>query len=202
MGTYGLKPAFQRALQPMVGWLARRAVPADVVTLLGVGFACLGGVGFALSSRDVAWLALVPVAAALRTAANAIDGQLARSTATVRPMGEVFNEVGDRVGDIAVLAPMVLVPGVPPGPVMAGLVASLLSSYIGLASAAAGGARVYVGIMAKPDRMLVIGVGAGLAAVVGPGPLVVAVWLVVVGALITSAQRWMWIRRRLEGADA
>lgn len=198
MAIYRLKPAFRRALAPIGRLLVRAGVPADAVTVAGALFAGLGGLGVWMGRYGDPWLLLVPAGALLRTAANALDGWIAQETGTGRPLGEVLNETADRVADVAMVLPIALVPGIP-GPLVAGaLSAMLVVSFLGVAIKAAGGPRVYTGVMGKPDRMAVLGVAAIAGMVAEPAvAFTVGLWVVLGGALITLGQRAVVARREL-----
>ena len=198
MAIYALKPAFRKVLTPVGRSLAGAGVSADAVTVAGVAFAFLGGLGIWLGRRGEAWLLLLPLGAFLRTAANALDGWIAQETGTSRPVGEVLNETADRVGDVAIFMPVGFIPGVPPLLLAGALSTMLVTSFLGIAVKAAGGPRVYTGIMGKPDRMLVIGI-AGIAGVFLDPQMVftTALWIVLVGAVITLLQRAVIARREL-----
>ncbi|MCH7584037.1 MAG: CDP-alcohol phosphatidyltransferase family protein [Acidobacteria bacterium] len=199
MGIYSLKPAFRRALSPLARLMIRAGVSADAITASGLVFAALAGLGVWLGREAGGWILLVPVGAFLRTAANALDGMVATTTGTARPLGDVFNEVADRVGDVAVLLPFALVADVNDVLVAGTIAATLVTSYLGMAVKAAGGPRVYTGIMAKPDRMFVVGV----AAIVGfvfddPGAaFTAALWIILSGVGITFLLRVAEAKRRL-----
>lgn len=198
MAVYALKPAFRKALSPIGRGLVRSGVSADAVTLAGVVFAILGGTGIWMGRDGELWLLLVPVAAFLRTAANAIDGWIAQETGTGRPAGEVLNETADRVADVAMFLPVAVVDGVPAILVAGTLSAMLVTSYLGIAVKAAGGRRVYSGVMGKPDRMVVLGAAAVAAIFLEPGSVfTVALWLVLVGCVATLMQRALIARREL-----
>lgn len=198
MAIYALKPAFRRALSPLGQGLIRAGISADAVTMSGVVFALLGGLGIWLGRTGNLWLLLLPVGAFLRTASNALDGWIAEETRTSRPVGEVLNETGDRIGDVAIFLPVAFIDGIPDLLVMGVLCTILVVSFLGIAVKAAGGPRVYAGVMGKPDRMLVMG-AAGIAGVfVDPtNVFTFALWLVLAGALITLVQRAVIARREL-----
>ena len=199
MGIYSLKPAFRRALSPLARLMIRAGVSADAITASGLVFAALAGLGVWLGREAGGWILLVPVGAFLRTAANALDGMVAATTGTARPLGDVFNEVADRVGDVAVLLPFVLVADVNDVLVAGTIAATLVTSYLGLAVKAAGGPRVYTGIMAKPDRMFVVGVAAIAGFVLDdPGAaLTAALWIILSVIGITFLLRVAEAKRRL-----
>lgn len=202
MAIYALKPAFRKALAPIGRRLVGAGVSADAVTVAGVIFAALGGLGVWIGRHGSSWLLLVPAGALLRTAANALDGWIAEETKTGRPLGEVLNETADRVADVAMVLPIALVPEVPGLLVAAALAAMLVVSFLGVVIKAAGGPRVYQGVMGKPDRMFVLGIAAIAGLVTEPRVAFTwALWVVLIGAVITLVQRAVIARREL-GRDA
>jgi CDP-diacylglycerol--glycerol-3-phosphate 3-phosphatidyltransferase len=191
MGIYSIKPAFRKLLKPVEQLMVHRGISADALTITGLAFAGVAGFGLWAGRAGNGWLLLVPLGAFLRMAANALDGMVATSTGTARPAGEVLNEVTDRIGDVAVFLPLTLVPGVSDALVAASLSAMLVASYVGIAIKAAGGPRVYSGIMGKPDRMFVVG-AAALIAVPMDDPGTVFDWalaIILAGAVVTILMR-------------
>jgi CDP-diacylglycerol--glycerol-3-phosphate 3-phosphatidyltransferase len=198
MAIYSFKPAFRKALAPFERALVRVGVSADAITVAGIFFAGLAGLGVWLGRSGTLWLLLVPVGCFLRTAANALDGMVAVSTGTTRPLGEVLNETADRIGDVACFLPVALVPGVDDLLVAGSLAAMLVTSFLGVSIKAAGGPRVYTGVMGKPDRMLVLGAAAVIALFLDSGvAFTVALWIVMIGSLVTILQRSAVGRREL-----
>jgi CDP-diacylglycerol--glycerol-3-phosphate 3-phosphatidyltransferase len=176
----------------------RAGVKADTVTIAGLAFACLAGLGVWLGRNGSPWLLLVPASALLRTAANALDGMITATTNTSRPLGEVLNETADRAGDVAAFLPIAFVPEVNDLLVAGTLAAMLISSFLGVVVKAAGGPRLYSGIMGKPDRMLVLGVSALIANFLDPGRVfMTTLWIVLIGSIVTIAQRAIMARREL-----
>jgi CDP-diacylglycerol---glycerol-3-phosphate 3-phosphatidyltransferase len=161
-GIYLLKPAFQRSLGGIERWLIAQRVHPDWLT--GLALALSIGGGFCLYlAPDRPWLlALVPVVAILRTALNALDGLVARSTGLARPWGEVFNELSDRFADVAIFGGLALASTANLLLGASAIVAMLLSSYLAILSKAAGGRRQYMGPMGKADRMVLLIVGTPL----------------------------------------
>lgn len=198
MGVYALKPAFRRALSPIGRALVSTGVSPDTITIAGLIFASISVLGIWLGRAGGAWLLLVPAGALLRTVANALDGWVAQQTGSSRPRGEVLNETADRLGDAAVFLPLLLVPGVPDELLAITVAAMLVTSYLGVAVKAAGGARVYAGVMGKPDRMLVAGLAGVIAMFRDPGEIfTIALWVVLVGCTVTFIQRALLARRQL-----
>jgi phosphatidylglycerophosphate synthase len=143
----------------------------------------------------------VPVLAAARLVLNVLDGMVARAAPRPpRPIGEVWNELGDRAADIVFLAGLAAVPAVGPTLAFAAIVAALLASHAGLASRAAGGRRLYGGLMSKPGRMITLAVAAPLAFLFADEtPLVAGAIVIAAGSLLTFLQRVLTAVRELAG---
>ncbi len=186
-GLYRVKPAAQRMVRPLVDASLVHGVSADALTLGAVPLAALGGLCLALSDSLPVLLLAVPFLAATRLILNLIDGQVARETGTTHPVGELLNELGDRVSDLLFIGGLAFVAAVGPTLALAAVVAALLSSYAGVAAKAAGVPRQYGGIMSKPGRMIALSVAAPLAFLAADSwPLTAAAWVILVGALINA----------------
>ena len=190
MGIYGVKPRFQRALGGIEGWLIERRVHPDHLTLAALVLSGLGGAALCGSHWAPWLLLLVPIVAMVRTALNALDGMVAKSTGLARPWGEVLNETCDRVADVALFAGAAFAPGSAAGLGAAVLVAMLLSSYVGTVTRAAGGRRLYSGVMGKADRMIWLSLAAAAAFALPAAPvLTYLLILVLAGLIVTFGQR-------------
>ncbi|HZR99078.1 MAG TPA: CDP-alcohol phosphatidyltransferase family protein [Chloroflexota bacterium] len=190
MGVYAIKPVFQRSLGGAEAWLVARRAHPDMLTAAAVALAVVGGALLWAGAWAPALLLLVPLLALGRTVLNALDGLVARRTGRARPWGEVLNEMGDRLADVALLGGLALAPTTDGRLGAAALVAVLLSSYLGVLSKAAGGPRQYGGVMGKADRMLYLALAALVAGLAGrPEWLNVYLAVVLGGALVTCAQR-------------
>ena len=168
MGIYAIKPRFQKALQPIARWCVTHEITPTQLNLIGVMFAVgMAGIWWlALRWQLVLWA--IPVLAFLRTAANALDGMVARETdAPYQAWGEVLNETLDRLSDIVIIGALVSVAPVRAWWLWMPLAALLLASYMGIIGKAAGGSRQYKGIMGKADRMVLVSIVAGLIAITG-----------------------------------
>ena len=197
MDLYRSKSAIVRGLEPLVDRLARAGVSPDAVTLAAVPVGILAGGCLLLSPTVPALLLAVPLLAILRLVLNLLDGALARQTGRTHPRGELYNEVGDRVADIAFLAPVAFLPGANQAVVLLGVVGAVLASFAGLAPRAAGGARIYRGILSKPGRMALLSVFAVAALVAGPAAWGLFGPLLLVGTILTAVERMVVGIRRL-----
>jgi CDP-diacylglycerol---glycerol-3-phosphate 3-phosphatidyltransferase len=197
MNWYRSKRTIVAGLDGLVGRLAAAGVSPDAVTLAAVPVAMVGGLALLASPAMPPVLLLVPVAAGLRLVLNLVDGALARSTGRSHPRGELYNEVGDRLADIALLAPVAFLPGAQREAVLLGVTAAVLASYVGVTSKAAGAERLYAGILSKPGRMVLLALFSVAALVLGPvawgpfGPLLLA------GTALTVVERLAAAIRRL-----
>ncbi|HVF12525.1 MAG TPA: CDP-alcohol phosphatidyltransferase family protein [Actinomycetota bacterium] len=202
MGIYAIKPAFQRSLIGTRDRLVNAGVSADALTLLALLLSIAGGVCLAISDRARWTLLIVPLLAMGRITLNALDGMVAVAASTASPFGEVKNEVADRLSDIAWFTGLSF--AIEPILGMTALVVVLLNSYIGTVSKAAGGPRLYDGIMGKADRMGLLSIAAPLefGRVLGLNHLSIFAASVIGMGLVTSVQRLVAARRHLVNKDA
>ncbi len=197
MDLYRSKNAIAHALDPVVGRLQRRGVSPDAVTLAAIPVGLLAGALLLLSPAAPVLLLGVPLLAALRLVLNLLDGALARRTGLMHPRGELYNELGDRLADVAFLAPVAFLPGADRTTVLLGVAGALFASFAGVVPRAAGGERIYRGVLSKPGRMVLLAVFAVAAFVVGPeawgpfGPILLA------GTILTAVERIIVGIRRL-----
>ncbi|MFF1731035.1 CDP-alcohol phosphatidyltransferase family protein [Streptomyces sp. NPDC058247] len=193
-GLYALKPWYADRLSGLRRALAARQVSPDTLTAAGVG--CAAGAAAALAWLP-APLAALPVAVLLaaRLAFANLDGALARDTGRTTRRGALLNELGDRTGDLLVIAGFL--PLAPLWLVAAAAFASTLPSWISLAGAAAGAPRRNGGPVGKTERCLL----AVVAAASGWAVPVLAV--VAAGSAVTAVLRAVWVWRVLgrPGAD-
>lgn len=154
MGVYGTKTKWQRALRPGVTYCVRHRVHPDVFTVGALVLSFVAALALFRGGADRGWLWLVPPCLVLRLGLNLMDGQVARGLGMADAWGEVKNELGDRIADIAVLLGLVF--GGYTDVRLAALVLALVLcvSYIGILGKAVGGPRVYEGLFGKGDRML------------------------------------------------
>jgi CDP-diacylglycerol--glycerol-3-phosphate 3-phosphatidyltransferase len=187
-GLYVLKPWYAGRLAGIRDRLAGRAVSPHAVTVTGVAAGAAAGVALAVLPAGVAALAVAPLLATRLAAAN-VDGGLARQAGRCTPWGAVVNEVGDRLADLAMLAGFAAL--APAGWVCAALFTATLPSWVALAGAAAGAARVNGGPVGKTERCLLVAIAA---AVGHPVPVLGAL---VAGSVLTAGLRLAGLYRGL-----
>lgn len=193
-GLYAVKPRFQGCLRGMADRLAAQEIHPDWLTTAAVGCAALAGAAVLGSPAQPLLLWLVPPLAFTRLALNALDGMVARRLGVERAWGTVLNEMGDRLSDLLFLAPLLAVPSVP-APLAAGALCTvLLGSFVGVLGLSTAAGRQYGGLCGKADRMLWLSLACIASGTTGDlQPLTVVAAALLVGGLITTAQRLRWI---------
>ncbi len=97
-----------------------------------------------------------------------LDGMVAIASGKASRLGELYNELPDRVSDVAIVIGAGYAMG---GIAVLGYVAAcvaVLTAYVRAVGKAAGASSLFIGPMAKPHRMFVLTVVGALMAVL-PG---------------------------------
>jgi len=209
------RPIAARRL-PLFVLLADRLVRAGAspngISLAGLVAALLAGLSFALvgtlpeAARPL-WL-LGAVLVSLRLLANMLDGMVAIGRGIASPIGELFNEVPDRLSDTAILLGVGVGAGNGWVPGLAAALAAIATAYVRAVGKAAGAPSDFSGPMAKQQRMAAVIALAVWCACVPSGwgtdsalPAVV-LWGVTVLSLATAARRLWHIASALRRAAA
>jgi CDP-diacylglycerol---glycerol-3-phosphate 3-phosphatidyltransferase len=171
--VYNFKPAFQSFLRPAVGWLARREVTANEVTIAALALSSIQGLSIVWQPAAALPLFFMPLTLLARMALNAIDGMLAREHGSASSIGVVLNELGDCLADLVLYLPLALVPGVPAALLVIIVCLALLSETTALVALQISGTRGNQGPMGKSDRAVLFG---GLAVALG-FRLSMGIWL-------------------------
>jgi phosphatidylglycerophosphate synthase len=190
----------------LAGWLAARNVSPNLISVLGMVAGLAAGAFLAgthvtenVLARRVLWLCAA-AGIQLRLIANMLDGMVAVASQKASAMGELYNELPDRVSDLTIIiGPGYAVGGSP----VAGYVAAcaaVLTAYLRAVGKAAGVSNLFLGPMAKPHRMFVLTV-ASLTAAIFPatwrfhywhrptGVIFFALLLIIVGCILTILRR-------------
>jgi CDP-diacylglycerol--glycerol-3-phosphate 3-phosphatidyltransferase len=163
---YDLKPAFQRRLRPIAGWLAAHGWTPNQITLAALGLSVVTGLLLWLRPADPAVLLAVPLVLLLRMGLNAIDGMLAREHGMTSRLGALLNEAGDVIADAALYLPFALISDTQGELVVVAVVLAGVTELMGVAAIQIGARRRYDGPMGKSDRAFVFG---ALALLLGLG---------------------------------
>jgi phosphatidylglycerophosphate synthase len=193
-------------------WLGGIGLRPNHISILSVVFGTGAGTCLLLGghSESIGIRILLPLAAAaciqLRLLCNLFDGMVAVEGGFKTKSGEVFNELPDRISDVAIfLAAGYSLPAFPWMREL-GWTAALLSvvtAYIRAFGGAAGVSQYFCGPMAKQQRMAVMTVacviGATLAGIQSSFPIMAwALGVVIAGCVVTIVRRTLLIIGELE----
>jgi phosphatidylglycerophosphate synthase len=197
--------------QAATAWLASQNVSPNAISIAGMSACIVGGIALGLTSISdyrVLWL-VAALGAQLRLTANMLDGMVALVSSRASKVGELYNEIPDRVSDAAMFIGAGFAWG---GNVTLGYVATILAiftAYVRAAGKIAGAPNEFCGPMAKQHRMLVITVICLYSTVIPRswqilhfdnievGAVGLGLGLIIVGCSITIARRLNRIARAL-----
>ena len=191
-------------------WLAAARVTPNQVSVLSIVFAFTAWMNFRETGLTFSrpWVLLVAAAVSiqLRLLCNLLDGLLAIEGGLKTKSGDLYNEVPDRIADVAILVGAGLaVRALPWGTTLgwAAAVLAVLTAYVRLLGGSFGFVQDFVGPMAKQHRMFVVTVGALASAVESAmrgtsWSLYAALWIVIVGSIFTFVRRLRRVARQLE----
>ena len=185
VSLYSLKYWYTRRLGVIIQASVRRGISPDVWTAVGVIAAALG-----CGALVMGWWLLAFILLAARLGGANLDGAVARARGVSRPFGFVLNEIGDRLSDLFIMAGLVglaLRTGSSTTTVyltLIALAAATLPTFISLAAAGAGAARLNGGPFGKTERCLAAVVAAAL-----PQYLAIIAWVIIMGSAVTACVR-------------
>jgi phosphatidylglycerophosphate synthase len=206
-----LKTRSRGSARAAAAWLARSGIRPNHISVLGVLFAAAAGAAFvALRHVDEPLQAILLVAAAasiqLRLLCNMLDGLLAVEGGLASPVGDLYNDVPDRIADVVILAGAgyaIAWPwGEPLGWVAA--TAAVLTAYVRVLGGALGARQYFVGPMAKQHRMAtltgacILSLGEVAVGDVEGVILAAALAAVFAGSLFTAGRRLALVARELQ----
>jgi phosphatidylglycerophosphate synthase len=195
----------------IAAWLANRRVSPNGISVFGLICGVLAGVAFASTiwwpgAARALWL-IGALLVQLRLAANMFDGTVAMARGTASPLGELYNEIPDRISDSGVLIGLGFAAGSWALGCLAAL-AAIATAYVRAVGKAAGAASDFCGPMAKQQRMFLVTLTAlwfGLApavwqqALAGIDPLRIVLVAIVLGSAVTAGRRLLRIATALHG---
>jgi phosphatidylglycerophosphate synthase len=202
-----------KVMQATAAWMARKGFSANGISVAGMIFGLLGGAALYGTARFPEWARLLWLAAAacvqLRLLANLFDGMVAIARGTASKVGELFNEVPDRVSDSALLIGLGYAPY---GHVLLGYgaaLAAMMTAYVRAVGKGAGAPNEFCGPMAKQQRMFVVTMTClfGAAAPLSwqhfgcdhcrLGVPTAILSIIIIGALVTTVRRLLKIAAKL-----
>ena len=185
-----LRPFFRRLFNPLIQALARTPITPNMITVAGT---------FGVSASA---LALFPIGELFPGAASAtvfvftdmLDGMLARVKGDSGPWGAFLDSTMDRVGDAAVFGGITIWFIRNPADHLLAVVSlfclacGLCVSYV-RARAQSLGLKCDVGLIERPERLLIGLTSIGLAGLGVPYILPIGLWALAAGTLYTLLQR-------------
>jgi phosphatidylglycerophosphate synthase len=177
-------------------WLARHGATPNAISVVGMICGILAGIMFALTAGAAyPWFFWIfgALFVQVRLLANLYDGMVAVLRQVASPVGELFNEVPDRVSDAATLIGFGYAAGSNP---LLGFVATIFAiflAYLRAQGKVAGAHQEFCGPMAKQQRMATVTFAALVCAIV-PSAIdwqipMLALWLIIAGCIITIVRR-------------
>ena len=178
------QPAERRPLTSRDADIARRVaarliarnVSANAVSVSSMGFAavaalCLVETRTASGSAIRILFVLAALFVQLRLLANLLDGMIAVGSRRASAVGEIYNEVPDRVADVLILVGAGFALGGVPALGYLAALAAVFTAYLRALGNSAGVRALFSGPMAKPQRMATItGRRIATASLRLPGP--------------------------------
>lgn len=158
ISTYKIKPRFQQMLLPLLKLLRKVGVSPNALTLLAVLLSFAICWLFWHSQENNSYFLLVALGILLRMMLNALDGMMARVYNLQSKVGEILNEVGDVVSDVAIFFPLIIFEGLDIRLAIAFISLSLINEFCGVMAKIVSSDRRYDGPMGKSDRATLIGV--------------------------------------------
>jgi phosphatidylglycerophosphate synthase len=200
------------------GWLTAKGISPNQISLFGLGAGVASGFLLALTpvlpGGTRALLIASAVMVLLRGLSNMFDGMVAVEHGRGGPLGLLYNEIPDRISDIALMVGTGYAVGGHTAAGWAAACVALFITYIRAVGALAGAPEDFSGPMAKQQRMFSIA-GAALYLGVTPaswhpsfgaegqwGLLALVLWIIVAGGILTAGLRVRRAVRALDGGVA
>lgn len=191
-----LKARGARLFQRIAGFLARRGITPNQISVASVLFAAAG----ALALLAGGWYLILAAACIQgRLLCNLFDGMVAVEHGKATALGAVYNEFPDRIADSVLLVAAGYAVAVPTLGWLAALAAAL-TAYVRVFGAACGLPHDFGGPMAKQHRMAVLTACAVATPLLpfGTQPLLAGLAVIAVLSLVTCATRTFRLCRQLK----
>ena len=187
--------------QALARLLLRARISPNSISVASVLFALLGCYALLRWPGNPAALVGAAVCVQLRLLCNMLDGMVALEGGLQSPVGVLYNEIPDRVADSLFIVAL----GYAAGAAWLGWLGALaaaVTAYIRVLGGTCGLSQDFRGPLAKPHRMFVMTLGcllgaAELAVRGSDWSLLIAAWVIAVGALLTCALRALAIAAQL-----
>jgi phosphatidylglycerophosphate synthase len=190
----------------VAAWLADLGVSPNAISVAGMLAAIVGGIALWGTSLGGPWCRglwlLAALMAQLRLLANMFDGMVAIRRQVASPVGELYNEVPDRISDAALFIGLGFAAGGQPLLGVGAALAAVFTAYVRAMAKVAGAPQDFCGPLAKPQRMFVVTALAIYCAIAPSawqpmwkfgqrsiGLSAVALAIILIGSLATAGRR-------------
>ncbi len=187
-----------KVLDPLGRGLATAGVTPNAVTTVGT----IGVIAAALICYPHGWFFVGSMVIWAFVMLDMVDGAVARAGGTASPFGGVLDSTGDRAADAAIFGALLWYFGEHGQrwlllAALLCLVLGSITSYI-RARAEAAGFTATVGIVERPERLIIVLVGTGLTGAPFHVPFLqaIALWALVGLSAITVGQRLTTVRQQ------
>lgn len=193
------RESVSRVTDPIGAALVRIGLTPNGMTVIGTA----GAVGFALWLFPAGYLLAGTLVVWGFVMLDLLDGAMARAQGGGTKFGGVLDSVCDRIADGALMAAIAwyaLEVADSRSLGAAALICLVLGQVISYvkARAEASGLSANVGLVERAERLIIALVGTGLQGLGVPYAVDVALWLLVVGSVITVGQRLVAVRQSAE----
>ncbi|MEY4630218.1 MAG: hypothetical protein RIQ81_338 [Pseudomonadota bacterium] len=211
-----------KASRQVAHFLASAGVTPNAISVAGLFAGCAGGLAIAMTSVSQEHRTACFLGGALlilcRLLANMFDGMVAVLNARPNPLGELYNEIPDRLTDAATLIGCGYSINSSPAAGYVAAVFAIMTAYVRSVGKVAGAPYVFAGPFAKQQRMFLC-IFACLWVAVFPGLLDLSLtqsastngnysvmapvlWIIAVGSAITCVRRLFSIADHLQAKQS
>ena len=202
----------------MAVMLASRHVSPNIISVTSVVFGIAACATLMMTScTDGLWIRISWVASAvliqLRLLANMLDGMVAIESNLCSTIGDLFNEVPDRISDSVILIGAGYAVGGSPALGFVAAIIALFVAYTRAIGASVGAGQAFHGPLAKPHRMFILTLAClycgvcpkawqPIVAESGFGITAGALLLIIVGGIVTALRRLIFITSTIRAQDS
>ena len=158
ISIYKIKPKFQQLLMPLLKLLRGWGISPNAITILSIILSFALSYFFWNTSDNSSYFLIVAFGLLLRMMLNALDGMMARIYNLQSKLGEILNEVGDIISDVAIYFPLIIFSSLSIEIAIIFILLSIINEFCVLIAKVISGKRRYDGPMGKSDRAFLIGV--------------------------------------------
>tara|TARA_B100000427_G_C15512320_1_gene596781 strand:+ start:69 stop:683 length:615 start_codon:yes stop_codon:yes gene_type:complete len=158
ISIYKIKPKFQQLLMPLLILLRKLGVTPNLITTSSILLSFVISYFFWNYLDNCFYLLIVAFGLLLRMMLNALDGMMARIYRLQSKTGEILNEIGDIISDVAIYFPLIQFSSLKIELAVLFIVLSVVNEFSGLLAKVISLERRYDGPMGKSDRALLMGV--------------------------------------------